>query len=67
MRCAFCKKNTHLPMECKSCAVNLCIKCYAPEKHACEKIDEYIFNLKVSLKDQLQSNICKSDKLKFRI
>ena len=67
MKCSFCKKKTHMPLDCKSCFLSLCLKCYAPEKHTCEKIDVYLHKLKSELKEQIQSNSCKSDKLSSRI
>lgn len=67
MKCEFCKKKTHLPTDCKSCSLSLCIKCYAPEKHTCAKIDEYISKLKSDHTQALHNNFCKSDKLENRI
>ena len=67
MKCEFCKEKTHLPLNCKNCTLSLCIKCYAPEKHTCAKIDIFISKLKLEHTDKLHSNLCKSDKIENRI
>lgn len=67
MKCEFCKYKTHIPLECKNCSLSLCIKCYAPEKHTCKKIDIYLNKLKLELRDKTLNNSCRSDKLISRI
>ena len=34
IRCAHCKKHTHLEFKC-ACGLTYCVKCRAPEEHGC--------------------------------
>jgi predicted nucleic acid binding AN1-type Zn finger protein len=46
MKCEYCLKRSNIIDVCKMCKLELCIKCYRPEKHSCKKIDLFKLNLK---------------------
>jgi len=46
IRCAKCKKHTHLEFKC-ACGVTCCVKCRAPEEHGCQLTSDKVVLVKV--------------------
>lgn len=62
-RCQHCKKKCAMPMECKQCQIQLCVKCYRPEAHKCEKLEHFIRLKKLDHIKNLESSKCVSTKM----
>jgi hypothetical protein len=46
IRCAKCKKHTHLEFKC-ACGSTYCVKCRAPEEHGCQLDPATVLLIKV--------------------
>ena len=66
MRCYNCKKKT-MPINCKYCKVDLCVRCLLPEIHNCCNLNDCKIQSRVSLSNQLNDNKMVGDKLQYRI
>lgn len=67
MKCTHCQKKTHSPLECKQCTLELCISCYAPERHACKNITVFLHKCKMQLEHTLIKSACVADKIEERL
>ena len=62
-KCQFCNKKAPMPLCCKQCNLDLCIGCYRPEKHTCEKYKEFLQNEKENFITKLKGTKCVGSKL----
>ena len=66
MRCDTCRKKT-IPITCKYCNIDFCIRCLLPETHECKNLKECKIQSRATLSNQLNDNKLVGDKVRYRI